>query len=380
MEKIIGEDEIRGLEEEIDSAVERLFVDRKADRTESPSVKPHPAPPPQRAKKADSEIPVHPPSGPASPLQSFDKMETRLLSLEWEITGEDLEKTKEEIQGLREAFRERPDIISVLNLMAKVIIHMTQNEEGIQPSQIKFLMDSKETIKLLMKEDAGAEFSVYKQLALSGIEARYLALEGIKQAQTKPPASGPGELTQREASKPRDKQFERMFNKMDLLFEKMSDLLKRFEGHLSTSEEKSRALSKPEVRRGPVPVDITLFKAGERLFGIESQKVFKLFKVPDSFDERYSGQHKIRMKDFEIRMVDLKGILSIQSRGRKGERQLLTVKEDGEYKGLVVDQMVKRLTTEVDTEGDYGEYFSGVVHWTYQEVPLEIPVLNLKRI
>jgi hypothetical protein len=38
MEKIIGENDIKGLEEEIDSAVDRLFVERKRNVAESLSM------------------------------------------------------------------------------------------------------------------------------------------------------------------------------------------------------------------------------------------------------------------------------------------------------------------------------------------------------
>jgi hypothetical protein len=55
------------------------------------------------------------------------------------------------------------------------------------------------------------------------------------------------------------------------------------------------------------------------------------------------------------------------------------VNEEGEYKGLMVDQVLERLSTEMETGGKYGDYFSGITHWTYQERPAEISILNLKK-
>ena len=46
----------------------------------------------------------------------------------------------------------------------------------------------------------------------------------------------------------------------------------------------------------------------------------------------------------------------------------------------MVDQLLKKLSAEADISEDYGEYFLGMVHWIYQEKPVEIPILNLKKI
>ncbi len=154
MEKIIGEDDIKGLEEEIDSAVDRLFVEKKSGVAERLSMEPPISGPSYEPVKASGrESSFHPSPETIPFIKSFEKMETQLLSLEWEVTRENLEKTKEEVLTLREILKERPDITSVLNLMEKVLIHMIKNEEHIQPPQIKFLLDSKETIRLLMNKE-----------------------------------------------------------------------------------------------------------------------------------------------------------------------------------------------------------------------------------
>jgi hypothetical protein len=51
-----------------------------------------------------------------------------------------------------------------------------------------------------------------------------------------------------------------------------------------------------------IAISITIFKVDEKLFGVETEKVFKLFKVPSTFHERYSDQEKVRLKDFEVRI------------------------------------------------------------------------------
>ncbi len=381
MEKIFGEDEMKGLEEEIDSAVDRLFVEKKKTVAESLSVEPQISQPSHEAvKEVDREISFRPSAEAVPSFKPLEKIETQLLSLEWEITGENLEKTKEEVLALRETLKERADVTSVLNLMGKVLIHMMRNEENIQPSQIKFLMDSKETIKLLMRKETSSEFSTYKQLAFGGIEAKYMCLEGLKEAKTKQTPIGANETDKTEGFKRWEKQMEGMLHKMDFFSEKMDVILKAFERHLSSLDQVKRIPSEAVVEKKSLLVDVTIFKIDKKLFGIESQKIFKLFKVPNTFRERYSDQQKIRLKDLEIKMVDLRKIFPMETKGQREEMQLITVKEDGEYKGLIVDQMIKKLSTEAEISEEHAEYFMGTVHWIYQEQPVEIPLLDLKKI
>jgi hypothetical protein len=382
MEKIIGETDIKGLEEEIDSAVDRLFVEKKKNGGESLSMEaPISGPSYETLKASGEESSFHPSPEPLPFMKSLEKMETQLLSLEWEITKENLEKTKDEVLALRMTLKEKPDITSVLNLMEKALIHMIKNEENIQPPQVKFLLDSKETIKLLMKKETEKDINIYKQLAIGGIEARFLCLEGLKELKTKQLSSGPVEKREKtEIPKTWEQQIERVVNEMRLFSEKLDDILKRFEQHLSRFGQMARTSPKELVGKRLLPMDITIFKIDEKLFGIQSDNISKLFKVPSTFQDRISSQQRIRLKDFEIQMVDLGKIFSIQSRSQKGEIQILIVKGNGEYKGLIIDQVLKKLSTEADVSEEYGEYFLGMVHWTYQEKPVDIPILNLKKI
>jgi hypothetical protein len=44
-----------------------------------------------------------------------------------------------------------------------------------------------------------------------------------------------------------------------------------------------------------------------------------------------------------------------------------------------VDQVVKTVLAPSEKVGEVGEYFSGVIHSTYQEQSVEIPILDLKK-
>jgi chemotaxis signal transduction protein len=148
---------------------------------------------------------------------------------------------------------------------------------------------------------------------------------------------------------------------------------------ISRLEEASRKPSAPPVEVRPKPLNVTIFRVDKKLFGVESETVFKLFKAPNAFQKRYSHQEKIRLRDFEIKMVNLKKILAIPGGDPRGEVKILAVKDNGGYKGFLVDQVIKKVLAPSEKEGEVGEYFSGVIHSTYQEQSVEIPILDLKK-
>ena len=377
---MVGEDEIKGLDEEIDSAVDRLFVEKKSGMRESLAMESPPSKPTlEPVKPIDRVSNVH--SSPELPpsIKPFEKMETQLLSLEWEITKENIEKTKDEVLSLREKVKERQDIVSILNLMGKVLSHMTQNVENIPPPQIKFLLDSKETIKLLMRKETEGEINIYKQLTLGGIEARFLSLEGLEVAKARKPSIGASE-EKVEVPKLWKDQIEGIQKKMNLFSEKMDDVLNKINQHMFRAEQGTKIPSEGLIEEKVLPRDITIFTIYEKLIGIESHKIFKLFKIPDALLGKYLSKQKIQLKDFEIKMVDLRKIFPLENRERKGEKQLLALKEGGEYKGLIVDQVLKKIPAQVEATRGYSEYFSEMIRWTYHGDPVEIPILDLKKI
>jgi hypothetical protein len=448
MDKLTEEEDFKGLDEEIDNAVDRLFVENKRGMIKSTSVKsplsePSMQPPtlepsmeplmeppsldpsmrspileptmkpsvlepsmetsllePSYEFELEKNInletsspPPPPPTPTPSPvplLKSVEKMEAQLLSLEWEITDEKLKKTREEVLALRELLKQKPDMRSILNYMEEILNHMIKNEENIHPSWIKFLLDSKETIKLLMRKETDSEINIYKQLAHLGIDARFSRLEGIKESKITPPSLAKKEGIEKpgvsippekkvEIISISEKKIEDMSDKMNSFMEKVEKIFIEMRRQISKLEETTPKPPVPSAEARSKTVNVTIFKVDEKLFGVETEKVFKLFKVPLSFQQKYSDQSKIRLKDLEVRIINLKKIFSIPEGEHAGEMRILTVKDNGEYKGLMVDQVLKQLSTLFEKGGKVGQYFSGVIHSTYQEQPVEIPILDLKK-
>jgi len=231
-----------------------------------------------------------------------------------------------------------------------------------------------------MKKETDSEISTFKQLAYVGIQARFSCLEELKEAKPEPPPASLREEAERiEVIAKREKQIEEILSKMNLFLEKAEAISRKAEQQMSRAEQGIPKPSEPVAKAKPVPVNVTVFKVEERLFGVESDKIHKLFKVPSALVNKYSSQEKVRFKEFEARMVDLRKVFSIPKGDRKEEIKILTIKEDGEYKGLMIDEVLERLSTQSDMAGARGEYFLGTIHWTYQDRSIEVPILDLRK-
>jgi hypothetical protein len=231
-----------------------------------------------------------------------------------------------------------------------------------------------------MRKEADSELNIYKQLAYMGIQARYVCLDELKEAKPERPAPVSREESERSAIFVKmESQIGELSKKMNLFLEKMGELYQKMDLFLLKVDRGPTQPAEPSIAIRSVPINITIFKVEERWLGVESDKIYKLFKVPMDHQDRYADQQKIRIKDFEVRLIDLRKVFSIPKGSRKAEIKILAVNEDGEYKGLMVDQVLERLPTQMETGGNYGQYFTGIVHWTYQERPIKISVLDLKK-
>jgi len=381
-EKTFIEDDLKGLEKEIEAAVDRLFVEKgaKPSFTQTTFEPPPPEIFMEREKEVEREsIEALPPLA-SQPNKTLEDLETQLFSLEWEITQTNLEKTMEQVLHLKEALKDSLELPSVLQRMAKVLTFMTQNQEKIRPHLLQFLFDSKETLKLLMRKDGGSDLDTYKKLALAGIEARFSCLEEFQDIPAFPhPLKVEVPPNTQEVTNPSEL-YETLLQRMEMFSEKLDQLMDKMDRHLSihaTTHERSAGLTPDQ---SPSKTKVTLFKIGERLFGVESDRIEKLFKVPKILTKKIVQQRSLRLKELDIRMVDLENIFSIPSEGENEDKQVLVVKVNGEYKGVLMDGVLNRLSGPLEESGEFNEYVQGMMRWTYQDLPIKIPILDLRKL
>jgi chemotaxis protein histidine kinase CheA len=318
-----------------------------------------------------------------SASRPIEKLETQLLSLEWEITKENLGRTVEEVIALWKGFKETPDISAILNRMVRVLNYMIQNEEGIQPHLIRFLLDSKETIKLLMRKEAEGDIDIYKKLAHAGIEARFLGLGELQEVKSKPSSVKTGMDEEKAgASLMRPEQMEKIIQGMESFSERLDKMIEKMNQHLS-AHERPMPIETPAVRPGngrPLKMKVTVFKTGEKLFGVESDKVFKLFKVPSPLFKKMIHLRNVRLKGLEVRMINLGKFFSVSGEDHEEERQVLILKGDEEYKGLMMDRVLNRLSGPLEQAGGSNEYLLGMIRWTYEDLPVKVPILDFEKL
>jgi len=380
-EKTIAEEDLKGLEKEIDAAVDRLFVEKGGEPFKSASASPPLTGAFQEMKReVEWEIPPFAPLTPSA-SRPIEKLETQLLSLEWEITKENLGRTVEEVIALWKGFKETPPISTILNRMVRVLNYMIQNEEGIQPHLIRFLLDSKETIKLLMRKGAEGDIDIYKKLAHAGIEARFLGLEEFQEVKSKPSSVKTGMDEEKAgASLMRPEQMEKIIRRMESFSERLDKMIEKMNQHLSAHERPIETLAVRPGNGRPLKMKVTVFKTGEKLFGVESDKVFKLFKVPSPLFKKMIHLGNVRLKGLEVRMIDLGKFFSVSGEDQEKERQVLILKGDEGYKGLMMDRVLNRLSGPLEQAGGSNEYLLGMIRWTYEDLPVKVPILDFEKL
>jgi hypothetical protein len=364
MEDSSNDQDLKRLEAEIESAVNRFFVERTAGFSEVSSGEDRTSPEKRiDTARNDTSLSVGE-WAPSTAKDPIENLEAELLSLEWEITPEGIRKAKDQTVALQNALSEDPDTRSVLGFIEQVLTRMEKDEQVIRPDVITFLLDCKNTLRLLLSADTNEEVRIYRHLAYAGIEARFSCLrvcEEPKTAEALPIQEQPNESGG----------ILGLQDRMHLLAEKIDAL----------SEKIDRSLGARDVIpvAQALPVDITIFKIGEKLFGVPSEKVFKLYRVPSHAISRYSDQETIRTKDMELKIIDASKHLAAERGMVRGEGKLLTLREDEEYKGMLIDGVVKTVSVAVEPGGQ-GRSFSGIVHWTYERNPVTVPVLNVKEL
>jgi hypothetical protein len=328
-----------------------------------------------------AEKPPRPPSVSVPVPDPMEKIEAQLLSLEWEITNEGIEKTKERIIDLRRHWNGQPQILSVSHWMEKVLDSMLKSDANIRPPLIKFLMDAKDTIKVLSQGGTTNEINIAKQLAYNGIEARFFGLTGLREVQVQRPSKETRDAGGRAAvSEAGMKRIEEIADQIHRLSATMQEALEKIEERLSRLERQPLSRREEEAPQSSPWLTVMVFTLNGRVFGVQNEQVFKLFKVPTTFRDKVVNQRRIRVKNVDVKLVDLKKLFSIRENGRERELKILIVKDDGEYKGLMIEKVLQKVSTCSELGKGAGDYFIGSIPWTYEERPVEISVLDVKKL
>ena len=56
------------------------------------------------------------------------------------------------------------------------------------------------------------------------------------------------------------------------------------------------------------------------------------------------------------------------------------VEGEGEFKGLIVEEVLKRILSSPLDQGENGKPVLGLIHWNYQARPVDVLILDVKRL
>jgi hypothetical protein len=175
MEESFGKDEFgeRPLEpppaeEEMASPPEAEIVEE--DITAAPQVKPVREGTPSLSETPPAENP----SGGEKLPKGLEMLEVEVLSLEWEFSPETLKKIIAALGGLKASYREDESLLKVVDMMGKVSLYLLNDEKAITPDALRFLQDGKEVIRYLTMERG--EQGVFKNLVVEGINSHFQLL------------------------------------------------------------------------------------------------------------------------------------------------------------------------------------------------------------
>jgi hypothetical protein len=126
--------------------------------------------------------PVEKPSEERKLPKGVETLEVELLSLEWEFDSEILKRIIAALGGLKAAYRDNDSLLKVINMMGKVSLYLLNDEKSITPETLRFLQDGKEVIKFLTTEKG--EQTIFKNLVVEGINSHFQVL-GLHSGQRK---------------------------------------------------------------------------------------------------------------------------------------------------------------------------------------------------
>jgi hypothetical protein len=106
----------------------------------------------------------------------------------------------------------------------------------------------------------------------------------MKETKTIPPTPDKGERIEKAGiSVPGEKKIEDMSNKLNIFMEKAEDIFRTMKQQITRLEEATQKPPSLSLEARPLPVTTTVFKVDEKLVGVESAQVFKLFKFTIPF-------------------------------------------------------------------------------------------------
>ncbi len=326
------------LEAEIDQSIDRLLVEDEGKKEEVPPTfpsvaSPEPVRPPEEELGEPASRPLAEtvsgrwePGAQESdgPVRNLENLESHLLSLEWEISPDLIDKIISELGFLKETYGNDQALFQLFEVMGKVARSLADDEGNITPESLRFLLEAKDGIKLFCDELKDKED--YKNLVLSGILARYR----IMQDQTKTAVEAAvGDMGVKEDAKG--------------LTEALTTLSRQLQKEIRQLGVITRALRVGAGVSAPSQtVGTVLVVSSGRIFAIEKDIVIRSVQIPYRMVRTIWRDNEIRIRGNRFPLINLFCLFRFKGRIESGEKTVVLVKKGNRTLALLVDRLLQK--------------------------------------
>ena len=286
------------------------------------------AQPPSRSLEREAEKPTEKTrpvaEGTDRSRQNLENLETHLLSLEWEISRELIEKIISELSFLKEGHRNDRAVFQVADVMDKVAHLLARDEGNITPENLRFLLEAKDGIKLLSDDLKGRED--YKNMILSGILARYRLIHDQKRRPTE--ARG-------------DTQSDGEVADIAKALRALSDELRieiRELGRIAQELQQGR----PAQRVSEKGVETVLVESCGRVFAIDKERVIRSVQIPYRMVRTVWRDSEIRIRGVRLPLINLFRLFKFKGKVEARDRPVVLTKKGERTLAILADRVLER--------------------------------------
>ena len=420
------------LDEEIESAVDSLFVESGADRgieregtqrgipeqaepipdispevmeeslrkeePEETALEVEPIEEEMAPPAAEKPEPVEKPSEEEKLPKGVETLEVEVLSLEWEFNAETIKKIIAALGGLKAAYREDESLLRVIDMMGKISLYLLNDEKSITPEALRFLQDGKEVIKFLATQKG--EQTIFKNLVVEGIHSHFQLLGLEKEAKR---------------DEARDKVFQKLCSDLEkhrmrlgdgedrlgkaigrvkgmreeFIFDDgiagLPDELERIQGSLRSclgrlgdiSEQFQRELFGQRLYGAE---RVLLVETQNRIFGIPSRFVIKSHTLSDGYAKSITSQSHVNIRGKRTPLVKLSKVFNLDMTGMRNPQGVVLAGEGDHMIAILVDRVLTHKSLLVKTAEQEGKGLKYIAAISHLESGKMVYILNIDRL
>ncbi len=346
---------------------------------------------------AETEPVEKPPEGERLP-KGLETLEVEILSLEWEFSGETLKKIIAALGGLKAAYRGDDSLLKAIDMMGKVSLYLLNDEKSVTPEALRFLQDGKEVIKFLTTEKG--EQTIFKNLVVEGINSHFQLL-GLHRGARKDRAEDA--IFQKLCSdleKHRmrlydgEDRFGRALNRVkgmkeELIFDDgirgLSDELEKIHGYLRMCLGRLGDISEQFQReifgqRLYTVERVLLVETQNRIFGIPSDSVMKSYTLTEGYTKSIAAQDSITLKGRRIPLVKLSKVFNLGISGVRRPQGIVLVGGRDNIVAVLVDRVLRNKDLFVKTAEQERKGSKYIAGLSHLESGKTVYILNIGRL